>query len=69
MRIKYKQSIKAQVDEAIANNSNDSIDYISFSKDEYIQFLEEIGPIGSIILTDSFTKHKSYRKIRIKVLE
>lgn len=53
MKITYKKSVKAQVDEAIAYSKQikQPIEYIALSKDEYIQFLEEIPPANRVILT------------------
>lgn len=69
MRVQYKESIRAAVDRAILDSkyAHQEIEYIQLNRDEYIQFLEEIGPIGNIILKDPFSNERKYKDVRILV--
>lgn len=69
MRIRYKESIKETIDREISNakHRQQEVEYVELNQYEYIQFLEEIGPIGSIVIKDAFTKERTYRGVRILV--
>ena len=51
MKVRFRESIKAQVDAEIERYGAAAIKEIVLTRDEYIQFLEEIPPVGRIILT------------------
>lgn len=69
MRIRFKESIKETIDRHISNakHSQQEIEFIQLSNEEYIQFLEEIGHVATIVLKDAFTKERRYRGVRILV--
>lgn len=70
MKIHYKQSIKEQLDLAISGHAIDGqeIDFIELSMQEYIQFLEELGPTTDRILLNIPGQPRMYRRAVIKVL-
>lgn len=70
MKIHYTQSIAQTIRLEIhkAKVENREIDFIELSEHEYIQLLEEIGPIGAICHRDAFTKKRSIYGVHLKVL-
>lgn len=69
MIVHYKQSIKDTIDECISNSNkrNQEIDRIELSSHEYVQFLEEIGTLGQMLIKDPFTGHRKYRGVQLFV--
>ena len=70
MKIKYKQSIKEQLD-LVANGPAldwQEIEYIELWESEYIQLLEELGPITQRILLNIPGEPRQYKGIVLKVL-
>jgi hypothetical protein len=70
MKIKFLNSISKQLQEIAYHEKMNStpIDYVELSIDEYVQLLEEVGPLGSILIKDAFTKDINYNGLKLKVL-
>ena len=68
MKVHFKQSIKQQLDELFGKGTAMDISYVELTEYEYIQLLEEIGPLGQILIVDVDTKFRHYKGIRLKVL-
>ena len=66
MKVVYLTSVKYKVDEAIAHSTQiaEPIEYIALSKDEYIQFLEELNPTQRVLLT---LPERMYRDVPIRI--
>ena len=64
MKIHYKKSIKQKIDHHIELYDTKDVDFVSLSRDEYIQFLEEISPTERVLLT---LPERCYRGIAIRV--
>ncbi len=68
MKIHYKQSIRAQLDDMFDTGLVKDINFVELSESEYISLLEELPTLGQILLVDADTKHRIYKGIRLKVL-
>lgn len=70
MKIKFLNSVSKQLQEIAyyAKMNETPIEYVELSSDEYIQLLEEIGPLGSVLIKDVFTKDTNFNGLRLKVL-
>jgi hypothetical protein len=64
MKVKFKHSIKAEVDEFIDTYGVEQVDFIQLMQHEYIQFSDEISTTSKIILS---LPNREYRGIRIVV--
>lgn len=67
MRVHFKESVKDKVDNFIAFYG-EAIEFIELTKEEYIEFLEQISITQRILIINPETGLRTYNNIRIKVL-
>lgn len=65
MRVIFNKSVKTKIDDVINRYEVGSIKEIILTRDEYIQFLEEICPTTKILLS---IPGRFYREVHLEVV-
>lgn len=66
MKLIYKKSILKQLDDLIDKaDTNEIVDCVQLTREEYISLLEDLGTTAKILFMN--TNNRMYRNIRIRV--